>query len=82
MKSLSLKLSRRPRLFFFREVKQNLSILQMSKPNIESEVQKGLKDLMHIRSRVVPVKLFIHRGPLGSKGEGGNPYGVCAVALI
>lgn len=26
-------------------------------PNIESEVQKCLKDLMHIRSRVVPVKV-------------------------
>ena len=29
----------------------------MSNPNIESEVQKCLKDLMHIRSRVVPVKV-------------------------
>ena len=55
----------------------------MSKPNIESEVQKCLKDLMHTRRKVVPVKLFTHPGPLGSKGEGGGtPYGVCAVALI
>ncbi len=29
----------------------------MSNPNIESEVQKCLKDLMHIRSRVIPVKV-------------------------
>lgn len=29
----------------------------MSNPNIESEVQKCLKDLMRIRSRVVPVKV-------------------------
>ena len=29
----------------------------MSNPNIESEVRKCLKDLMHIRSRVVPIKV-------------------------
>lgn len=29
----------------------------MSNPNIESEVQKCLKDLMHICSRIVPVKV-------------------------
>lgn len=29
----------------------------MSSQNLEQEVQKCLKDLMHIRSRVVPVKV-------------------------
>ncbi len=47
----------------------------MSKPNIESEVQKCLKDLKHTRSRVVPVKLGFYGAfwqPYNSQKIGDN----------
>ena len=57
MKSLNLKLSRRPRLFFSPKITKHFSHFQMSSNNIEKEVRQAVKDLMHIRSRVSPVKV-------------------------
>ena len=54
MKSLNLKLSRRPRLFFSPKITKHFSHFQMSSNNIEKEVRLAVKDLMHIRSRVSP----------------------------
>ena len=52
----SLKLSRQTGVSHHK-VNYLFSLFQMSSNNIEKEVRQAVKDLMHIRSRVVPVKV-------------------------